>query len=231
MPLWLCNSLVLTSVTKLKKRNEIICHEISLKKPIFNWEFSFQQPIFLRVKICRCLLSWGCYDPSIFFFCYGFPGSRKPRKKHETASLTLTTKKGGWWSWIRGLENSVFWLFLVGGREVKRGEVVFQDDTVIPGWVITTMGVGAWCFSLRKPKVEGVWGICESDLELICVCKSWTMTCHELWCCCIFLLDLWLLKKKVCPKKGQSPFPKPASTSNFDGQVFANKLLGLVRYG
>lgn len=65
-----------------KKEWFIICHEISLKKPIFNWEFSFQQPIFLRVKICRCLLSWGCYDPSIFIFLLRFPRLQETEKKN-----------------------------------------------------------------------------------------------------------------------------------------------------
>ena len=128
------------------------------KKPIFNWKFSFQQPIVLRVKICLSLPSQlGLLRTIPSFFLLWFPRLRETEKKHhETASLTFKHKKRGageadgssvgwkirpffWWA--------VFWLFLVGGREVKRVFGGFQDDTVIPGWVITTMGVEAWCFS------------------------------------------------------------------------------------
>ena len=132
MPLWLCNSLVLTSVTKLKKRNEIICHEISLKKPIFNWEFSFQQPIFLRVKICRCLLSWGCYDPSIFFFLLRFPRLQETEKKTRNRILDLNHKKGGLVKlnpWVGKFGFLVVFGWGPGGQERWSGFSRWYGDT------------------------------------------------------------------------------------------------------
>ena len=175
MPRWLCNSLVLTSVTKLKKRNEIICHEISLKKPIFNWEFSFQQPIFLRVKICRCLLSWGCYDPSIF---YSVTVSPAP------GNLDLNHKKGGLLAghpWVGKSAHFFGGGFLVvfgwgpGGQEVKW---FFKMIWWYPGDNNNASGslvLQPANLKLRVP--EDLW--VRLGVDKFCV-KSWTRKCHEL---------------------------------------------------
>ena len=160
MPRWLCNSLVLTSVTKLKKRNEIIQSWI-----FFTKKTNFQLEIFVSTAHCfaRQNLSVAAFsvgavtDHPIFFSVMVSPAPGNRKKHHETASLTFKHKKRGAGEADGssvGWENSP--IFLVGGFLVvfgwgpggqERCLVVFQDDTVIPGWVITTMGVEAWCFS------------------------------------------------------------------------------------
>lgn len=137
MPRWLCNSLVLTSVTKLKKRNDIIIQSwifLLQKKPIFNWEiFVSSQPIFCARPNLFAAYSAGAVrsDPSHVFFLLRFPPAPGNRKKNTTpASLTLTTKKGGWSSWLNpwvgkfahffgGRFFGCFWLGAGRSREVK----------------------------------------------------------------------------------------------------------------
>ena len=134
------------------------------KKQFSIGNFRFNSPLFCASKFVAAF-SVGAVTA---------PGNRK-KKTPRNRILDLNHKKGGWDAadWIRGLETSpifsgrffgCFWLGAGRSREVKW---FFKMIRWYPGWVITTMGVGAWCFSLRKPKVAGVWGICESDLELI----------------------------------------------------------------